>query len=79
MFNTLGADQAIWLLPMEGDRTPELFMSSPNFECCAKFSPDGQWLAYTSDKTGRGELYVRPFPEAEPEYRVSEKGGRDGL
>ena len=45
-FYTLGTDQAIWVLPMEGDRTPEPFMSSPNFECCAQFSPDGQWLTY---------------------------------
>ena len=75
-FYTLGAEQGIWLLPMEGDRTPQPFMSSPNFECCAMFSPDGQWLAYVSDETGRRHVYVRPYPEEGGQWLVSgEEGG----
>jgi len=39
-------------------------------------SPDGRWLAYTSDETGRNEVYVSPFPDPTGKYRVSNAGGR---
>ena len=43
------------------------------------FSPDGRWLAYTSFKDGPGEIWVRPFPELHPEYKVSSLGGVESL
>ena len=41
----------------------------------AQFSPDGKWIAYQSDKTGRFEIYVRPFPGPGGDVRVSIDGG----
>ncbi|MBL4819761.1 MAG: PD40 domain-containing protein [Gammaproteobacteria bacterium] len=42
------------------------------------FSPDGRWLAYTSNETGRNEIYIRPYPDVEGgKWLVSQAGGRD--
>ena len=41
---------------------PERFLKSQNADDDPVFSPDGRWLAYTSDATGTSEVYVRPFP-----------------
>ena len=39
-----------------------------------QFCPDGQWLAYSSNETGRYEVYVRPFPEADARWQISNAG-----
>ena len=44
-------------------------------ERLAQFSPDGTWIAYQSDKTGRFEIYVQPFPGPGGDSRVSIDGG----
>ena len=44
---------------------------------CPEFSPDGRWLAYASDKTGRFEVYLRPYPAFGPSTPVSIAGGSD--
>ena len=41
----------------------------------ASFSPDGHWLAYSSDETGRSEIYVTPFPRGGSKWEVSAIGG----
>jgi dipeptidyl aminopeptidase/acylaminoacyl peptidase len=41
----------------------------------ARFSPDGAWVAYQSDESGRWEVYLRPFPEPGPPVRISADGG----
>src|SRR5438128_10887076 len=45
----------------------------------AAFSPDGKYLAYLSDTTGRTELYVQPFPQHGPVVRVSKDGADTGV
>ena len=65
----------IWILPMDGDRKPELFISSPNRDCCARFSPDGKWLAYVSNETGQHHVYVRPYPGPDGQWLVSGEAG----
>ena len=50
-----------WVLPVEGDRTPWVFLKTPFRETSGQFSPDGRWVAYQSDESGRNEIYVRPF------------------
>jgi Tol biopolymer transport system component len=65
----------LWLLPMQGDRKPRPYMRSPFDEMTATISPDGRWLAYDSDETGRPEIYVRSFPEPKEKHRVSISGG----
>ena len=51
----------LWVLPLEGDRKPFPFLSTVFNENNAQFSPNGRWIAYTSDESGRPEVYVRPF------------------
>ncbi len=41
----------------------------------ATFSPDGRWMAYTSNQSGRDEVYMRPWPAADEQYQVSTAGG----
>jgi len=49
------------VLPMEGDRTSYPFLQTRFDESGAKFSPDGRWVAYSSNEAGRYEVYVREF------------------
>jgi Tol biopolymer transport system component len=51
----------IWVLPLEGDRKPVPFLITEFNERQARFSPDGHWVAYTSDESGHFEVYVRSF------------------
>jgi eukaryotic-like serine/threonine-protein kinase len=65
----------VWGLPMEGNRKPFEIVRTDFDEGLAQFSPDGRWIAYQSDRTGRSEIYVRPFPGPGDESRVSIDGG----
>jgi Tol biopolymer transport system component len=61
---------------MEGDSEPQPFITSPNIECCPKFSPDGRWITYVSNELGPNHVYVSPHPEAQVKWLVSgEEGG----
>ncbi|MGD1148653.1 MAG: protein kinase [Thermoanaerobaculaceae bacterium] len=68
-----GAD--IWILPLFGDRTPYPFLATPFNEGNAVFSPDGRWLAYQSNESGKSEIYITPFPQAGGKWQVSQGGG----
>jgi serine/threonine-protein kinase len=70
------------ILPIEGDETsgwkpgkPSVFLSTPANEGEPMFSPDGRWIAYTSDESGRNEVFVRPFPGPGGKWQVSTAGG----
>ena len=52
-----------------------VFLATPRQEGAAKFSPDGRFVAYCSDESGRFEVYVRPFPEGAGKWQVSTNGG----
>ncbi len=66
----------IWALRLEGDgRKPFEVVQTDFNERNAQFSPDGTWIAYQSDKTGRVEIYVQPFPGPGSDSRVSIDGG----
>ena len=67
----------IWILPLEGTRTPQAYLRTPFDERAATVSPGGRWLAYVSDESGRDEVYVRPFPVPGAAVRVSEGGWRE--
>jgi Tol biopolymer transport system component len=51
----------LWILQMDGNRTASVFLKTPFREAYGVFSPDGKWVAYHSNETGRPEIYVRPF------------------
>ncbi len=67
----------LWIVPLEGARTPRVYLRTPFDERAAAVSPDGRWLAYVSDESGRDEVYVREFPVPGAAVRVSEGGGRE--
>jgi serine/threonine protein kinase/Tol biopolymer transport system component len=63
------------VIPLTGERGPRSFMATADEETNGDFSPDGQWVAYTSDESGRNEVYVASFPEPARRLRVSGEGG----
>jgi Tol biopolymer transport system component len=68
----------IWTLELDGDRvTHSLFLATPYQDRAPTFSPDGRWLAYVSDKSGRDEVYVAPYPGPGRELTISAGGGRE--
>jgi serine/threonine protein kinase/dipeptidyl aminopeptidase/acylaminoacyl peptidase len=69
----------IYTLPLTGDRKPLPFLHSPANESAPAFSPDGKWLAYESDQSGKNEIYVTAFPAGGAQYQVSTTGGERPL
>jgi Tol biopolymer transport system component len=67
----------LWLLPLEGDRKPRPFLNGSYNEAQGRFSPDGRYLAYTSDESGRPEIYVQAFPDRSEKWQISTRGGSD--
>jgi Tol biopolymer transport system component len=69
--------QDIWMLSIEGDRRARPFLQSPAAEMDARFSPDGSWVAYASDESGRFEVYVVPSSGTGGKWQISTEGGRE--
>jgi serine/threonine-protein kinase len=75
-----GTGQDLMLLPLEPAAggwtagTPQVLISTAANELAGEFSPDGQWLAYTSDESERSEVYVQPFPGPGGRWQVSSEG-----
>jgi dipeptidyl aminopeptidase/acylaminoacyl peptidase len=66
----------LWLMPMTGDSPrPTPFLQAPGNEQNARISPDGRWIAYMSDESGRNEVYVTSFPRPARRWLVSVNGG----
>ena len=76
--------QDIWVLPLDGDprqagaegRKPSPWLATRSNETAPMFSPDGRWLAYVSNESGRYEVYVRPYPGPGEKWQISSEGGR---
>jgi serine/threonine protein kinase len=68
-----GAD--LWALPMTGERKPFAVAQTPFDERRGQFSPDGRWVAYESNASGRFQIYVQPFPTSGGKWQVSTAGG----
>ena len=75
--------QDIWVigLPKPGGVRPEArpFLKTTYSEASPRFSPDGQWIAYQSNESGRYEIYVRSYPDGETVRQVSTDGGSEPL
>jgi Tol biopolymer transport system component len=65
----------IWVLPMFGDKKPFPLVASPFNEQLGEFSPDGKWVAYVSNESGRDEVYLITFPTPGGRFQVSVNGG----
>ena len=70
-------DRDILMMPLDGDREPWPFLETPLNEAAPMFSPDGGWVAYVSDESGRNEVYVVPFPGPGGKRQISTEGGGD--
>ncbi len=71
----LGREAGLWLLPLTGDdRKPRPYLETESGSQ-ARFSPDGRYVAYTSNQSGKNEVYVRPFPTASGGKWMVSKGG----
>jgi Tol biopolymer transport system component len=66
----------IWMLPLEDGGEPFPFIATPSREEWARFSPDGRWVAYQSNETGREEIYITSFPVQDRRVQVSIDGGQ---
>jgi Tol biopolymer transport system component len=65
----------LWAVPADGSGEPVEYLSTTFFDRFPAISPDGRWVAYMSDESGRSEIYVRPFPAAAGKWQVSDGGG----
>jgi serine/threonine protein kinase len=75
LLNT-GTGYAIQMLYMEGSEDLKPLLEEKHSVYYPRISPDGRWMAYQSDETGNGEIYVRPFPEVNKgRWQVSANGG----
>lgn len=63
------------ILPLSGDRKPIPFLNTKFNEAGGRFSPDGRWIAYVSDESGKNEVYVAPFPATGAKWQISTGGG----
>jgi eukaryotic-like serine/threonine-protein kinase len=67
-----GAD--LWVLDLHEHKSKP-FLQSPFAESQGQFSPDGRWIAYSSDASGRFEIYVRSFSGKAAQFQISNDGG----
>ncbi len=70
---TTGFD--VWVLPLGGGQQPTPLLHTSNRETDATFSPDGSWVTYVSDESGRSEVYLQPFQRLGEKRRISVSGG----
>jgi len=77
-----GTTRNIATMTIDGNETmgwkpsePQVFLKSPFTQGEAAFSPDGRWLAYQSEESGRSEVYVRPFSATGGKWQISTEGG----
>lgn len=71
----------IWYAPVESGKMDEKaavkLLGTDAVESQGQLSPDGKWLAYYSDESGKGEVYIRPFPSGSQVWKVSADAGRE--
>jgi serine/threonine-protein kinase len=67
----------LWWVSLDGERKPQAFLQTQFLEASGLFSPDGRWVSYVSDESGRQEIYVRPFPGPGGKWQISTEGGSE--
>jgi Tol biopolymer transport system component len=70
-----GGLNELWILPLFGERKPFPFVQGKFNATPAQFSPNGRFVAYSSNETGRSEVYVQTFPEPRWKWQISTDGG----
>jgi TolB protein len=69
----------IFVLTIEGTREPELIVGSKDIEWAPAFSPDGRYIAYTSDRDGKFQVCVRPYPDNDWVQQISDDFGEEPI
>ncbi len=69
----------LWILTLSGDKKAIPFLQTEFNEGAGTFSPDGRWITYNSDESGKNQIYVRPFPGPGGKWQVSTAGGRQPI
>jgi Tol biopolymer transport system component len=64
----------VWITPATPGGTPTPYIQTPFNETFGAISPDGRWMAYVSDESGKPEVYVQSFPTPGDKYQVSTSG-----
>ena len=79
VFQTRGAKTAwdVWGLDLRGNRKPFPVVQTPFLELLPSISPDGKWVAYVSNETGRSEIFITAFAGGQAKWQVSSSGGRE--
>lgn len=67
----------IWYMPLTGERKPVALIATAADEWGPQLSPDGRYLAYVSDESGRDEIYLTRFPSGEGKWQVSVNSGQN--
>ena len=77
VYHTEGVNSLVdlWVLPLDGGQKPFPFLQTEFNETQGRLSPDGRWMAYSSDESGRSEVYVQDFPGSQTKWRISSEGG----
>ena len=71
----VGGHTSLRAIALQGDRTPRILVNTPALNDEPHVSPSGKWLAYTSDRSGRFEVYVQPFDVPSSPWKLSIDGG----
>lgn len=69
----------VWVLPLDGKGKAQSLLSTKFNERNARLSPDGRWIAYTSNESGTDEVYVQPYPSLAGKWQVSTRGGNQAV
>ena len=69
----------MWMMRLDDGRRPQTVLKTGSNEWSARLSPDGRWLAYVSDVSGRNEIYVRPYPTPGGQFPISTDGGSEPI
>ncbi len=67
----------LWLLPLEGKREPKPLLTTPFEELAGAFSPDGRWIAFQTDESGKAEVYMQDYPGGSSRVQISTAGGSE--
>ncbi|HEY6929882.1 MAG TPA: hypothetical protein VJA66_09430, partial [Thermoanaerobaculia bacterium] len=69
-----GHGEDLWQAPLGGGKEPKPLTQTPGFvKISGRISPDGRWMAYSSNESGHNEIYVQPFPSGQK--RLASEGG----
>lgn len=71
--------QQLWVLPLSGERKPFPFVQGNFGAASGQFSPNGRYVAYSSNETGRNEVYVQTFPQQTGRWEISNAGGAEPM